>query len=215
MSTQPLMVRVSPDEIRSQQPAPYDIYTAEGALLLAEGEQIPNPEDAAILAAQGWRLPAASEPPLPSPSEPAGEPPPEIHLPFRGRPPLFQVEALIAEDMAVMRKLLAHLLREQGIRNIEMVDDGAKAVGHFFRYRPHIVFLDIDMPVADGLSALKKIKQWSPETFVCMVSANSTQINVKEAKAMGVDAFLVKPISPLNLQRVLNRYRGLGNKSSP
>jgi len=86
------------------------------------------------------------------------------------------------------------------------VNDGRMAISHFFRYQPHIAFLDIDMPVIDGLAVLKQIKQWSPDTFVCMVSGNSTLINVKEAKDYGVDAFLVKPINALNLKRVLALY---------
>jgi two-component system chemotaxis response regulator CheY len=210
MQTQSLMLRVSPEQIRSLLPAPYDIYSGEGILLLAKGELVPDPAHAAILGHQGWRLAAPGEAIPAEQDDDADRLPLDVQLPFRGRPPLSQVEALVAEDMAVMRRLLAHMLREQGIQKIEVVDDGAKAVANFFRYRPHIVFLDIDMPVANGLSALKQIKRWSPQTFVCMVSANSTLINVKEAKEQGVNAFLVKPISPLNLQRVLNLYRLAG-----
>jgi YesN/AraC family two-component response regulator len=56
------------------------------------------------------------------------------------------------------------------------------------------------------MDVLKQIKSWSPETFMCLVSGNATMVNVKTAKTYGVDAFLVKPISGLNLQRVLSIY---------
>ena len=109
--------------------------------------------------------------------------------------------------MKLIRQLLIRMLKKKGVSKIDEVDSGRKAVSHFFRYRPHIDFLDIDMPGMDGLAALKQIKEWSPGTFVCMISANSTLLNVKEAKELGVDAFLVKPINALNLHRILSIYK--------
>lgn len=205
---QPL-IRVLPDDIREHEPVAYDVYTAEGALLLAKGQLVPGPEHAIILRAEGWRLSAPNETvpaEIPDQDPPAQGATPSVRLPSRGRPLLTLVEVLIADDMQLIRQLLTRMLRDQGIQKIDAVDNGRAAVAHFFRYRPHLVFLDIDMPGMNGVAALKQIKQWSPDTFVCMVSGNSTLVNVREAKTYGVDAFLVKPINQLNLNRVLALY---------
>lgn len=215
MSTQPLMQRVIPEDIRDNEPVPYSIFTSDGALLLAKGQVVSAAEDGAILRTQGWRrLESDEEVSVDAFTGNDGidnRLPADARLPARGRPALLQVEALIADDVRLMRQLLIRLLREQGLTKIEAVGDGHKAIAYFFRYQPHMVFLDIDMPGLDGLAALKQIKQWSPECFVCMISANSTLVNVKEAKAHGVDAFLVKPVSPLNLKRVLALYHPAGD----
>lgn len=210
MSTPLMMQAVTPEDIREQEPLPYDVFTAQGSLLLGKGERVQYPEQALILQRQGWKILKYGEavPDDAVPQEVAIQKmqPVEMRLPARERLPVTEAEALLADDMPLMRQLLTRMLREQGIMKIYTADDGRDAVSHFFRYRPHLVFLDIDMPVINGLTALQQIKQWSPDNFVCMISGNSSLLNVKQAKAAGVDAFLVKPISPLNLQRVLAMY---------
>ncbi len=121
-------------------------------------------------------------------------------------PPLKSADALVADDARMIRELLVLMLREAGLGKVDVVENGRKAVSHVFRYRPHLVFLDIDMPLIDGLSALQQIKSWSDQTFVCIVSGNCTLLNVQEARNHGVDGFLAKPLTALNLRRVLALY---------
>jgi CheY-like chemotaxis protein len=205
------MQRVKAVDIREFEPLPYDVYDADGVMLLAKGQMVPSRKHAAILRAQAWRLSEGEDRVSPSPTPPSAASSPvllslDVHLPARGRPTLPHAAVLIADDVPLVRQLLTSMLREQGIQKIDTVDNGRVAVSHFFRHQPHLVFLDIDMPFIDGLDVLCQIKRWSPETFVCMVSGNSTLMNLQEAKACGVDAFLVKPLSRLNLQRVLKKF---------
>ncbi|CAK0762217.1 Response regulator receiver domain-containing protein [Gammaproteobacteria bacterium] len=204
MST-PRLIRLDPEDLRDNEPVPYDIVTAEGVLLLAKGNVL-VPKQAAILRIQGWKL---SDGVIPDEITDHNLPklPATLHLPSRGRPPLNMAEVLIADDMSLVCKMLTSMLREHGIMKVESVENGLQAISYFFNNQPHIVFLDINMPSLDGLSALKQIKRWTPDCFVCIVSANSTLVNVKQAKADGVDAFLVKPINMLNLKRVLALYQ--------
>lgn len=223
-----VMIKVSSDEILDGKPVPYNVFTAGGALLCSEGHKLSIPEQAEILRVQGWRRPLPSE----SVSDDQDQTmrwhkqvlerfdfwargdaaetkvPAELNaqLPSRGRPPIIEADVLIADDVGLARRLLAKMLREQGIKNIESVDNGGDAITHFFRSRPHLVFLDIDMPDFNGLEALKQIKQWTPDCFVCMVSGSCTLLNAKQAKTYGVNAFLVKPYSLQNLQRMLRMY---------
>ena len=204
------MLRVTAAEVPEQAPVPCDIYTAEGILLWPKGQTVAVPEQAALLRQEGWRLQRLDDR-LGAPQETASaalalDDLATIRLPSRGRPPVTEAEALIADDMRLIRQLLTQILRGQGVRRVEAVDNGRDAVAHFFRNRPHMVFLDIDMPAIDGLAVLKQIKRWSPDSFVCMVSGHCTLPNVKQAKAYGVDAFLVKPTNQVNVRRVLAMY---------
>jgi len=127
------------------------------------------------------------------------------------RAPIRDAKILIAEDIKLSQKLLVNILNQHHIYKIIIVDDGASAVRKFIGEYFDIIFLDIDMPIMDGIQALSEIKALDPKAFVCLVSSNSTLINVNKAKELGVNGFLVKSISGLNIKRILNMYEKISN----
>ena len=58
-----------------------------------------------------------------------------------------------------------------------------------------VCVLDIGMPVMDGLETLKHIKEEYPQLKVVMLSALSSENNVKLALQLGAEAFVVKPFA--------------------
>lgn len=208
-----LIVPADAGDIVVGEALPYHIYLPNGIPLAPRGAVFRNLDQLEILRRQGWRAVSAEENP-PANARALEEAAddmerlPEARLQHRERVPLSEAAALIADDMTLSLKLLMRMLREYRLGRIIETTNGRQAVTQFFRQRPDLVFLDIDMPVLDGIDALKQIKSWSPETFVCLVSGCATLVNVKVAKQHGVDAFLVKPISGLNLQRILSLYTG-------
>lgn len=222
------LIRINPEDIQNDVPAPYDIYTVAGALLMGKNQQTTLPEQSAIVRTQGWRKPQTDEEMIQAKNHQASSafaydwlaqnsdkdiplPDDGLRLPSRGHPPLEEAEVLIAEDIRLARRLLTHMLSEEGVKKVEFVDNGLDAIHYFFHHRPHLVFLDIDMPNLSGLNVLRQIKLWSPDNFACMVSGHGTMANAREAKDYGVDGFLVKPINVVNLKRVLAVYSRLRN----
>lgn len=212
------MIKISGEDLTLKQPAPYDIYTTEGALLLPRGHSVDEQNQLNILHSQGWRLAEPGEVVTPSESQQLSAfqsvLPENIRLPEQEKPSVEATKVLVVDDMRLIRQLITFMLKARGITRVKAVEDGRKAISYFFRNRPHIVFLDIDMPPPDGLSVLKQIKQWSPDTFVCMVSNNSTLVNVQKANTLKTDAFLVKPINGLNIRRILAMYEQEREKKS-
>lgn len=104
------------------------------------------------------------------------------------------VTVLVAEDEALIRMDLVEMLGELGYRVIAEAADGQSAVDLARSLRPGIVFLDIAMPVRDGLSAAEEIagEGISP---VVMVTAFSQRETVERARAAGVMGYLVKPFT--------------------
>ncbi len=206
-----LLAPVTAADIVAGEPLPYHLYLANGVQLAARGQNLTDPEQLEVLRRQCWRgVTTEEQPPADAISLEDAASRMDQQAPVRfqpqPRPGLSEAVALVADDMSLSLKLLVRLLREQGVNRILAAENGRQAVVQFFRQRPHLVFLDIDMPGLDGIDVLKQVKFWSPDTFVCLVSGNATMVNVKVAKTYGVDAFLVKPISGLNLQRVLTLY---------
>ena len=112
-----------------------------------------------------------------------------------GKEPL---TVLVAEDEALIRLDLVEMLGELGYRVIAQAADGQQAVDLTRALRPGLVFLDVAMPVRDGLSAAEEIAAESLAPVV-MVTAFSQREAVERATAAGVMGYLVKPFARSDL----------------
>lgn len=111
-------------------------------------------------------------------------------------------KVLIVDDSAVVRGMIARLLRtEDDIEVCGSASNGQMAVNFYKKERPHIVLLDIQMPVMDGTEALKEILSYDRKAKVVMVST-LTQKNAKislEALQLGAVDYVPKPESTSEL----------------
>ncbi|HFC29765.1 MAG TPA: response regulator, partial [Oceanospirillales bacterium] len=73
------------------------------------------------------------------------------------------------EPLAVLR--LQKMLENQGINDILTANNGQKAVDIVKKYHPKIIFLDIEMPVMNGIQAAKEINKVSPESKIIFCTA--------------------------------------------
>lgn len=101
---------------------------------------------------------------------------------------------LVVDDNETSRLLLSELLNDVGFE-VEEAENGQKAVEYFFDWHPHLVFMDIRMPVMDGLTALKIIKttDTGKETPVIALTAHAFEEERRRITAAGFDAFIRKP----------------------
>lgn len=113
--------------------------------------------------------------------------------------------------MSKRRVILAddHVLVRAGIRSLiedvddhEVIDeagDGERAVELAARHRPELMVLDINMPRLDGLQALPRIKQASPETRVLVISVYDSADFVMQALRNGADGYMLKDFAAVEL----------------
>ena len=78
---------------------------------------------------------------------------------------------LVVDDSALIRKVLIKMLNENGYQVVGEAENGQEGVELYKELEPDIVTLDITMPVMDGVTALKLIKEHNPEALVAMISA--------------------------------------------
>lgn len=110
-------------------------------------------------------------------------------------------EALVVDDNKANRSLLKLLLERDGYKVVE-AENGQQAVQLFAAKPSSIVFMDLMMPVMDGIEACKHIKSLCGPNFVpvIFVTAVSEEDKLSECIDAGGDDFIAKPVD----LRVLN-----------
>ena len=84
---------------------------------------------------------------------------------------------LVVDDAAFMRMRAGKLLSQNGYQVIE-AENGLDALNLYVQHKPDLVLMDITMPVMDGITALKEIRQADPKAKVVMLSAMGQQAMV-------------------------------------
>ena len=119
---------------------------------------------------------------------------------------------LVVDDDPFIRKLIATTLEDVADFNLHEAGDGAEAIEVARRERPSLVFLDVDMPILNGIEAcyqLRKLEQTERATIVMLTAAHGDSVE-RRAEEAGADLFLTKPFSPLDLLRLVDQ---LGEQS--
>ncbi|NUN64168.1 response regulator [Pseudanabaena biceps] len=112
---------------------------------------------------------------------------------------------LIAEDNPVNKKVLLLMLESLGY-HAKAVTNGAEAVKAIDETSYDVVFMDIQMPIMDGLTATKQIRQRSDrQPWIIGLSANAFEEAHKDAQLAGMDEYITKPLQSDNLTQVLQK----------
>jgi CheY-like chemotaxis protein/HPt (histidine-containing phosphotransfer) domain-containing protein len=92
---------------------------------------------------------------------------------------------------------------------VTLAGNGAEGVKAYEQGRFDLVFMDMQMPVMDGLTATRKIRDfegWRPRTPIVALTANAMTGQAERCIAAGMDAFLTKPLESARLREVLEKY---------
>jgi len=119
------------------------------------------------------------------------------------------IRALVVEDNAVNRELLTTLLTPFGIE-IDTACDGAEAIEAMGRGRYDIILMDMQMPVMDGLTATRRIRDLrdrdAAATPIVAMTANVLPEQVARCREAGMDDHLGKPINLPQLLAAIDRW---------
>ncbi len=115
------------------------------------------------------------------------------------------LKILVCDDSVLARKNLATNLKKCAIENIIQVADGQAAVDTYKAEHPDIIFLDVVMPVKDGITALKEVVEFDSDAVAVMVSSVGTQMHIREAVKAGARDFLQKPATLEQITAIVER----------
>ncbi len=118
------------------------------------------------------------------------------------------MKVLIAEDNLINPKVIQMHLKKQGI-NSNVVMNGKEAVEAVAESDYDLIFMDIQMPVMDGVEASREIRKLkiNKRPIICALSANVFESDKSFARSAGVDYYLEKPITTKILVDFLNQLK--------
>jgi DNA-binding response OmpR family regulator len=116
---------------------------------------------------------------------------------------------MVFEDNPNIRQLLIFFFQK---RNFAVIanEDGTDAVAQVRERKPALIVMDLIMPGKDGLEAVADLRREGDKTPIIMLTSKNFAADRERALAAGVDAYLLKPFNPLDLERTLSSLLPLG-----
>lgn len=111
---------------------------------------------------------------------------------------------LIGDDSILARKQLKDNLASFGALTFIEAVNGKEAVEKYIVEKPDVVFLDIVMPIKDGITAVKEIIEQNDQALIIIVSSVGTQSQLKAALEAGARDFIQKPIKASQLKDIIS-----------
>ena len=113
---------------------------------------------------------------------------------------------MIVDDSASMRRVVSIALKGAGYDVLEGVD-GKDALNKLTGQKVHLIISDVNMPVMDGITFLKSVKQLPAYKFtpVIMLTTESDESKNREGQSAGARAWVVKPFQPERLVDAVQR----------
>jgi DNA-binding NarL/FixJ family response regulator len=99
---------------------------------------------------------------------------------------------LIADDHEIMRRGVRSVLESRRDVDVFEAKNGVEAVQKTKEIKPDLVILDVSMPLLDGFSAARQIKEMSPLTPILIFSLHRTEAFLEVAQKIGVSGYISK-----------------------
>ncbi len=124
--------------------------------------------------------------------------------PTRPNPPGTVVRVVLADDHAMMREGVRHVLSSTpGFQVVGEASSGREAVEVAARAQPDVVVLDISMPEGTGLEVLGELKRRAPAARVLVLSVHENTEYVLSSVRAGASGYLRKDTSPTDLRQAV------------
>lgn len=118
------------------------------------------------------------------------------------------VKILICDDSILARKQLKDIIVEHGYNDFLEASNGQEAIDLYKEHKPELVFVDIVMPIKDGVQAIHEIREFDSEANIIVVSSVGTQTQLRNAIMEGARDFVQKPYTNAGIADILKARFG-------
>lgn len=121
-------------------------------------------------------------------------------------------KVLLVDDAKDMRQLVEIYLRMLNF-SVDSVNNGEEAIEKVKQHTYSLILMDLRMPVMDGLTAVRHIRDWEESTgkkksFIVVLTSYTSEDKIEEALDAGFDHYLKKPINKGSLENVIKSTEG-------
>jgi signal transduction histidine kinase/DNA-binding response OmpR family regulator len=138
----------------------------------------------------------------------AGEATTVLHALSPERIPCRPLRILIVDDVPVNQLVSRKIVAKTGEHTIACADNGLQALEMWQQEQYDLVFMDLHMPVMDGLQATREIRQREEgldrRTFICAMTANVMKEDIELCQVAGMDSFIAKPVKEEVVYKVIH-----------
>jgi two-component system chemotaxis response regulator CheY len=114
---------------------------------------------------------------------------------------------LLVDDSLVIHRMLRTMLENKGYIICGDAMNGKEVIDMYPRLIPDLIFMDISMPIMDGLTAAEAIKKMNSEAKIVMMSSEDHEDHREKAKQIGIDIFLKKPFDENTIAQAIAMTR--------
>ncbi|SFR56925.1 ATP-binding protein [Thiomicrospira sp. ALE5] len=121
------------------------------------------------------------------------------------------VRILLAEDNEINQQVALGILRMFGL-SADIANNGQEVLNAIQKDRYDLVLMDMQMPVMDGISATRKIRDstssgcYRPNLPIIAMTANALQDDKDKCLAAGMNDYISKPVAPIQLAETLQKW---------
>lgn len=131
--------------------------------------------------------------------------PVEHPAPSAKLPRLDGIDVLVADDARDNRLLFGRMLQASGA-TVRLVENGVEACEEVERKAPHLVLMDLQMPLMDGCEATRRLREGGLKAPILACTAHARPTDLERCLAAGCDAVVTKPISVATLVQAVSAY---------
>jgi PAS domain S-box-containing protein len=136
-----------------------------------------------------------------------------------GAPPRRELKVLLVEDYLYNRKVIEGFLKGAPVQ-IDVAENGEVAVARFCGDRFDLVLMDIQLPIKDGYTATREIRQYEreaglPHTPIYALSAFALHEEVEKSLAAGCDGHMSKPVKKKEILALIDHIIATGTATTP
>ena len=116
---------------------------------------------------------------------------------------------MTVDDSSSMRQMVGFTLKNAGYNVVE-AGNGMDALEKMGRHNVHLLLVDLNMPIMNGIELIRKVRQGMENQFVpiIMLTTESQDAKKREGKEAGATGWIIKPFKPDQLLAVVKKVLG-------
>lgn len=114
-------------------------------------------------------------------------------------------KVLIVDDSPMIHTLLRKTLERNGYEVCGDANNGREGVELYQKCRPDLVFMDVTMPVMDGLAAARQIKAQDQQARIIMLTAMGDEELIAQVNEIGIAVLLKKPFDDYKIVSAISK----------